>query len=297
VLEDLRRLDSAGVRLLTVPGNHDEYSYPRCVYRAYAGKWPGTLVQSPLPALVDRWELSGRTVDLYAMAYVAGRSREPYDRFPVEATPHRKIAVIHGSLDAPWSDRSVPLKSEALASLGLDYIALGHLHKPEGSGFDDPGGAELVSIDLAADSLRPQRRTWPSRRIASCTLNVSAMSREEELLAQIDEIADDRAIVRLSLTGVPGFDLDPERCRRKRAERFFHLEVEASETIPSGLLQGISEERTARGAFARLAREKIAAASGDAERALREAALRHGLAAFAAGQPAEALAGEEGNEA
>jgi DNA repair protein SbcD/Mre11 len=246
------------------------------------------------------------------MAYVAGRSREPFDRFEVEAGPGRKIAVLHGSLDAPWSDRSVPLRSEHLAELGLDYVALGHIHRAmdkrlrqgwvcypgriEGSGFSDPGGAELVRIDLAEESLRPERIPFPSRPISLVTWNASGLAREEELAARLEEIADPRAIVRLSLTGLPGFDLDPASIQRRFADRFFHLEVEASEALPPSLLDGLAEERTARGSFVRLARAEIAAANGDEERNIREAALRYGLAAFAAGDASEATAAPRGAE-
>ncbi len=99
VLSDLQRLREAGVRTLTVPGNHDEYSYPGCVYRERESSWPDTLVTRPLPGLVAQWTLDETTIDLYAMAYVAGRSRPPFDAFDVEPSSARKIAVLHGALD------------------------------------------------------------------------------------------------------------------------------------------------------------------------------------------------------
>lgn len=297
VLRDLGRLVSGGIRVLTVPGNHDEYSYPRCVYRARAAEWPGGLVQTPFPARVERWELAGRVVDLYAMAYVAGRSRAPFDRFETEPSEGVRIAVLHGSLDAPWSDRSLPLRSDALGGLGLDYVALGHIHQPierrldrgwacypgriEGSGFDDPGGAGLLVVDLAAETLRPERLPFASRPIRKETWNISGLGDEDELDSRLDGIAHPEAIVRLSLCGIPAFRLDPERVRRRHASRFFHLEVEFPEeaAVPPGELSG---ERTARGFFVRLSTERIGEAADDGDRVTRQAALRHGLAAFAA---------------
>ncbi|MGB4726025.1 MAG: metallophosphoesterase, partial [Thermogutta sp.] len=43
------------VPVVTVPGNHDEYSYAQCVYRR--GDWPGVLVTSPEPQLVWKGQL------------------------------------------------------------------------------------------------------------------------------------------------------------------------------------------------------------------------------------------------
>ena len=49
VLADLTRLRAENIRLLTVPGNHDEYSYPSSVYRRYGSRWPDRLVTNPAP--------------------------------------------------------------------------------------------------------------------------------------------------------------------------------------------------------------------------------------------------------
>jgi DNA repair exonuclease SbcCD nuclease subunit len=300
VLDDLARLDRAGIRLLTVPGNHDEYSYPSCVYRRPAPRWPGRLVTNPEPERVDTWTLGDRSVDLYAMAFVAGRSRPPYDRFAVDPGDARKIAVLHGSLDADWSDRSLPLKSANLAELGLDYVALGHIHRPltrrlgsgwicypgriEGGSFDDPGGAGLVEIDLSAPDCRPLHRPFPSREIANEEWNVSGLGSAEELEHRLEGLADRERIVRLDLAGVFGFAFDPGSLRNRWRGQFHFLELvvraEASGPIA---LEELAAERTVRGTFATLASRRLAEETDPEHRRLLEAALRYGLAAFASG--------------
>jgi DNA repair exonuclease SbcCD nuclease subunit len=238
-------------------------------------------------------------VDLYAMAFTAGRSRAPYDRFPVEESAGRKIAILHGSLDVDWSDRSMPLRSENLATLGVDYLALGHIHKPmdrrldkawacypgriEGGGFDDPGGAGLVTIDAAATELRPERTPFPSRPVREEWTNLSGFTSEAELTARIESVVDPRAIVRLEFTGAPGFELRPEKLRLQFAAKFHHLEIGIDEaaSLP-GDLEGAGAEATVRGLFARLAAEKIAAAPAG-QKDLLEAAFRFGWSAFGGG--------------
>ncbi|MBD3333901.1 MAG: hypothetical protein GF355_00110, partial [Candidatus Eisenbacteria bacterium] len=49
VLDDLSRLSGRGIPVITVPGNHDELTYPDGVYRRHADRWPGTLVTRPHP--------------------------------------------------------------------------------------------------------------------------------------------------------------------------------------------------------------------------------------------------------
>jgi DNA repair exonuclease SbcCD nuclease subunit len=310
VLHDLGRLEAGDVRVCTVPGNHDEYSYPNGVYRRWAVSWPGTLVTEPAPERVVSWSLEGLAVDLYAMAFIEGRSRPPYDRFTVEPNPARKIAVLHGSLDVAWSDRSLPLRSENLAALGVDYVALGHIHRPmerrvgpawacypgriEGGGFDDPGGSGIVLIDLAADELRPRRLLFGSQPVRTEAWNISGLASEDDISARLDALADPRAIVRVVLSGLPGFSLRVEKLLLRFAPRFFHLEITAGETeaLPPDL-EGAAAEPTVRGLFARIATERSAAAP-TAKRDLHQAALRFGWDAFGGGrgEAASPTAGE-----
>ena len=60
VIAALTRLEGAGIRVVTVPGNHDEYSYPDSVYRRHEGRWPGILITSPEPGFATVLELGGQ---------------------------------------------------------------------------------------------------------------------------------------------------------------------------------------------------------------------------------------------
>ena len=304
VLADLTRLRAGNIRLLTVPGNHDEYSYPSSVYRRYGSRWPDRLVTNPAPEKVATWNLAGHECDLYAMAFIAGESRPPYDLIPVEPGAARKLVVLHGSLDANWTDRSLPLQSARLADSGLDYVALGHIHRPmekrlgpgwvcypgriEGAGFADPGGADLVEIDLAAPDLTPLHRTFASRRIQEERWNLSGLDSSARLEEKLEAAADPGRIVRLRLAGVPGFGLEPDRLRQRWGSRFFHLDLRIEdEVLAAPALAELAAEHTVRGVFADIAARHLEQAADDRERRLYGAALRHGLAAFAAGTSQE----------
>lgn len=302
VLADLYRLHESGIRILTVPGNHDEYSYPEGVFRKYATRWPGHLVTNPTPARVVSWELGGRCVDLYSMAYVAGRSSPPYDQFSVEPGPACKVAVLHGSLDVEWSDRSLPLSSSRLAELGLDYIALGHIHRPrerrlgrgwvvypgriEGGGFDDPGGADLVSFDPCEDEPAPRHHAFRSRPVEEEDWSLGSFSSEQELYARFESACNEEKILRINLRGIPGFPVDPGGLAGRFGGRFYHLEVRQPEgAAPLIGIESLIGERTIRGEFARIAAREGASCRTPEEQMRTEMAFRQGLSAFLAAGP------------
>lgn len=314
VLADLGRLHQAGIRILTVPGNHDEYSYPGGVFRNYGTRWPDHLVSNPAPARVASWELGGRRVDLYSMAYVAGRSAPPYDQFSVEPGPSCKVAVLHGSLDVEWSDRSLPLSSARLGELGLDYIALGHIHRPrerrlgkgwvvypgriEGGGFDDPGGADLVCFDPCAGEPAPHHESFRSRSIEEEEWNLGSFSTEQDLDARFDSIRDEERILRINLRGIPPFPVDADELVRRFGNRFHHLEVRQPEgASPLIGLESLLAERTIRGGFARIAAREGASCRTSDDQMRTEMAFRQGLSAFLAADPGRRGGAPEGETA
>ncbi len=349
-LGQLRRLTDAGIRLLTVPGNHDELSYPKSVYRLHEAVWPGRLVVEPAPTLVDSWEIAGTHIDLYAMAFVAGRSNPPYEQFAVRSKDARNIAVFHASLDRSWPDRSIQLTSAALAPLGFDYIALGHIHSAsvrrvgqgwacyagriEGGGFDDPGGAGLAILDVTRETWKPEREEFAHRRFIQEEWNISSLPSADGLKARIDAftrsgaispvdsgLADgsltedslssssltedslpsssqrksaaavygprgrpDAPIVRLRLTGCPGFAVDTAALAERARGSCFHLEILDQTASGPESLEELAAEPTVRGLFVAEGLRNLRNAPDERRRRLCETAIRQGLAAFSAGE-------------
>lgn len=305
-ISQLTSLTQAGIHLLTVPGNHDEYSYPDSVYRRYATRWPGTLVTLPKTTRVATWNFGSGAIDLYAMAYVAGRSKPPYDEIALEAgeigaDAARAICVLHASLDANWSDRSIPLTSGKLARSGFDYVALGHIHKPmerrlgpgwiaypgriEGGSFDDPGGAPLLVLETHGLGITPTRAPFESRRIETITMDLSGLISADELDSRLEALAreDGGRILRVRLLGLAAFPVDLERLGVRWGGWFYHLELEDASlgaAASDGELDRWAEARTVRGGFVRRAQAEIAGAATEDEQMARTAALRFGLAAF-----------------
>ncbi len=128
------------VPVVTVAGNHDEYSYAQCVYRR--GDWPGVLVTTPEPQLVWKGALGESLCAVVAATYQAGKvSPSQQLRLPFRAeilgegaAPGILIGLFHGTLadhfpeDFLKSERCFWLSHQEAAKAGYDYLDLGHFH-------------------------------------------------------------------------------------------------------------------------------------------------------------------------
>jgi predicted phosphodiesterase len=308
VVRELQRLQAAGIALITVPGNHDELSYARSVYRVEAERWPGVLVTRPDPGPVASLELAGARVAVTALAYVGGVTpvREPLRSFP-RAEGDLALAIFHGTLvssarqpgDPFAGGRSLPIDRAALADAGFDYVALGHLHVPSrqrlgavglalypgcvgGKGPRDPGSTAWTLVELGNGGVRVEERPAPVAPVWSRDLDVGAFDDPQALAAAIADLGGASSFARVRLVGALAFDLDVVRLRAEAAPYFRALAIEdATTSVAPALLDRLANQPTVRGAFVRQLVERLERAEDEDERALVTRALRHGLAALA----------------
>ncbi len=305
-LQQLGRLQAAGVALVTVPGNHDELSYAQSVYRVEAARWPGLLVTRPDPGLVRSISIKGQDVHLSGLAYVGGltRAHRPIGDWRRGDEHGLHLAIAHGTLLRSGSvfggERSLPIDQAALGAAGFDYVALGHIHVPQtielgrgpavypgcvgGKGLDDLGATHWTLVE------------WQDgrSRVMQLPAMVQPMRLQEVDLGDFDDVAaledalsvmaDPDAMLRLRLTGALSFPLDVTSLKARLAGHFFHLEIEDdSSAIDEGMLEAWAEPPTVRGAFVRAMRAKLQQAPDATTRRLLQRALRYGLHAFEAG--------------
>ena len=307
----LGRLVDAGIAVVTVPGNHDELTYPASVYRREPERWPGVLVRDPMPAHVARIDVAGELLHVHALAYVGGVTdvREALHRLPPRDESGRHVFLAHGTLahgthagaagDA-LDERSLPLPRAALAAAGYDYVALGHLHRPSeqrlgtslalypgcvgGKGFDDPGADAWTIVRLGAHGVDIERRPHRGQRLRDLALDVTPFDDAAALEDAVAELvaAASGDIVRVRLTGAAATQVDAaalgERCGASTA----YLRVEdRTSAVSEALLDAWEASPTVRGAFVRRLRERIDASDDQDERTRLVRALRLGLDAMA----------------
>lgn len=308
VISDLKRLIDNGIAVVTVPGNHDEITYADSVYRIHAERWPGVLVQNPMPAHVATLDVHGTPVHVYGLAYTGGltRARPPISEFPRLDAHGVHVAVFHGSLDWDAGDRSLPLMSAALAAAGYDYVALGHIHRPgehrlgaglavypgmvEGKGFSDPGVGRFTVATVGVNDGEAGRsvqrvavETFPAgvRPVRAVELDVTSLEDMDAVERRIRAEAAGKPVMQVRLVGAAPGLMDVEALTARLAGDFYFLEIiDDTSMLDDEAVARLAREPTVRGEFVRRMRALMDQAADDGQRELAARALRRGLAAL-----------------
>lgn len=301
VVGQLRRLESGGVPVVTVPGNHDEITYHDSVYRTHGSSWPGVLVQNPLPDHVVTLAIGDTPVHIYSLAYTGGVTPAgvPLRDFPRRDEPGLHVAVFHGTLGDWGGDRCLALDRDALGRAGYDYVALGHIHQAqeetlgrtrvayagaaEGKGFDDPGTRAwtLVEVEPGRGVVGLRRVPVDVQVVDTVTVDAGRFASAEELRAYLEGVAPPDAILRVRLEGIPAFSVDPDALQVELGSRFFYVEVDdATEPVTREQLAAWATEPTILGLFVRRLQEEIEGAVDARQRRIAERALRLGIRAL-----------------
>lgn len=115
------KLESA--RVVIMAGNHD-YIGPRSYYRNF--EW-NERVHMFLKDTVEAIEFPDLNTAVYGLSYLSRDIKEPlYDNLRPEHKDMINILLAHGG-----DEKNVPINRKKLLESGFDYIALGHIHKPE----------------------------------------------------------------------------------------------------------------------------------------------------------------------
>ncbi len=109
--------------VVLIAGNHD-YLRPSSPYQSFP--W-GKNVVCLFSGECEKVRFPELKTEVYGLSYHQQEITEPlYDRIQAEKNDYFKILLAHGG-DAGH----IPISKEALEKSGFDYIALGHIHKPQ----------------------------------------------------------------------------------------------------------------------------------------------------------------------
>lgn len=130
-LKDIKRVHNIlsraeNVEILIATGNHDTLN-KNSLYHSV--QWPKNVTLLGTEGIEKR-EFPHKNTVVYGYSWHKGEIGEnPFKSFKRVDEEKTNILLIHG--DALTKDnRYLPLDSNYLLSLGFDYIALGHIHKP-----------------------------------------------------------------------------------------------------------------------------------------------------------------------
>ena len=211
------------------------------------------------------------------------------------------IVMLHGQIREGMSasdSETVPLG--ALRGIGIDYLALGHLHSYrsfpldqrgtaaysgclEGRGFDECGECGFVLLDTDTPSGRIRSRFIPfaSRSLYRVPCDVSGCVSDAEVYERISSAlssspAQARDLVRLELTGglEYGCSPDPALIRAEWEDGYHYFDC-VDNTVPVVHIEDFLCDATLKGEYVR-----IVSAAGGLDENERAAVLRCGLRAL-----------------
>lgn len=110
-------------QVVLVAGNHD-YLRKNSYYRTFA--WSDN-VHMILSGDISHIELADLDLAVYGLSYLEKEMPEPvYERVRIEDGCKYHILLAHGG-----DEKHLPFRKAVVDGLGFDYVALGHIHKPQ----------------------------------------------------------------------------------------------------------------------------------------------------------------------
>lgn len=110
-------------KVVFIVGNHD-YLKPDSFYHTFS--W-GENIYPILNGHLGCAEFPDLKTNVYGLSYHQKEITESlYDRMYAPGKQKYEILLAHGG-----DEKHIPIKKEVLTDLGYDYVALGHIHKPQ----------------------------------------------------------------------------------------------------------------------------------------------------------------------
>ncbi len=286
----MQALGSIPAPVFIVPGNHDWLS-PDSPYRL---SWPGN-VHIFTAAGIERVPLPGLNCVVYGAAYTEPAKAGILENFrPDESDGDAlRILLLHGEAGGDPEGPYCPVSEEQLAESGMDYVALGHIHKfsgirrsgdtiwawpgcPEGRGFDETGERGVIVGGLERGAHTLEFLPVNQKRYEIYTVPLTAGDDPMEKLRDLP-LSEDQ-VARVVFTGeTEEADLPLRDLEEALLDRCFYGQVRDETRVHRALWERL-EEQSLTGAFLRRLRDRME--REPERRALLERAARFGLAAL-----------------
>lgn len=289
--ELVRCLSNIPAPVFISPGNHDFYSSKSPYARL---KLPENVYvfTSPEIECIAMPQLESR---VFGGAFTGNRSKALLEDFSAE---HQEgcynIMCIHGEVGNPESVYN-PISEEELKSSGMDYVALGHIHKasglkkagstwyswpgcPEGRGFDETGEKTVSIIELEDNKCSLETVCVASRRYEILNVDVTDL---DPIIAIHGKLPDDTVsdIYRIIIKGETSHSPDLKEIHEKLSGMFFELQLKDETRLYRSVWERAGED-SLRGLFLQKLLQRMSNARDDKERMQIEQAARWGLAAM-----------------
>lgn len=270
-------------QVVIAPGNHDYYT-ARSAYARLL--WPENVHIFRRDAMESiAFPQYGCVV--HGAAFVGEEAAElPLAHIaPSDGLVH--LGVLHGEVGSRDS-RYRPISVQQIATSGLAYLALGHVHGCsgvqqaggtayaypgclEGRGFDELGDKGFLFGEVGSEGVTLRFVPFARRRYQIRQVDVTDSGRPIEAIERQLPLQTEDDIYRIVLTGERTAPIRPEQIQEALADRFYHLEVRDQTRLRQDLWSHCGEN-TLRGLFLQnLRRQYEAAEEPQRERILQAA--------------------------
>lgn len=292
-------LGACGFLVFITPGNHDPATPDSC----YMDEgWPENV--HIFKGGIERVDLEGKKTSIWGLGF---RHSIEVDSLLTDFKPddnYINILMMHSELvpDDSAESRYNPITKEKLLSLGMDYCALGHIHKaqaeqvgefmfvnpgcPEGRGFDELGDKGVYAGHVGKGFVHMEFVSTCKRKYFAERVDVSGCSVVSEFCDKItsalsktsgDEYLNN--IYSLTLIGAlpKGIMPDIQAITKKLMETMHYVKLTDMTTTELDI-NALMKDNSLRGAFVRNIVSKIEKDERGRDKYLR--ALLYGLRAF-----------------
>lgn len=280
-------------QVFIAPGNHDWYG-PGSPWERIA--WPDNVVIFREDHLTSV-EVPAWNAVFYGAAFTGPEQRTGFlSGFHAPQDGRLHIGVLHGEPET-GEPRYAPVRKEEIATCGLHYLAMGHVHKRsepmriggtvcawpgciEGRGFDELGEKGFYEGAVADDgTVEVTFVPFARHRYYCLEVDVTGQDPQKAVEATLPDYTD-QDLFRILLTGETGEQgVDLDALRESLGSRVYALELR-DHTVMSEALWSRAGEDSLRGIFLRELLERRNRAETAEEREIVDRAARFGLAAL-----------------
>jgi exonuclease SbcD len=295
VIEQFNLLGSKNIPVCLIPGTHDSLD-SSSVYCKVDFEKKCTNLKIFADENVSCLEYPGLDLTVYGKPNLSNRSyTSPLKGLKRSTSTKFHVAMAHGSFYIP--DRTAEddhvFRLEEIETSGMDYLALGHWHRPYRcsqkppawypgppewiSGQTEKSAVLLVSLSDLGE-VKVDSRKLGLRDYDEVEIDMSGVQDLAKLKARISEGANQNLVRQVTLKGLRDAEciISPEELEADLGGEFFHLSV-VDRSHPRLMVIGEDGERLIRTRFVKLIEEEINGLEGE-EKEIAENALQYGIA-------------------
>jgi len=277
--------------VIIAPGNHDYYA-PGGVFDTTV--WPDN-VHIFKDDELEKFTFPELRCCVHGAAFTGKECRKDGILNQVEREEDMiNIGVLHGDVGVAESMYR-PITQGEIRQSGLDYLALGHVHKyagvqqagktywaypgcPEGRGYDETGEKGFLFGNVDRDMVKLDFVPFAKYRYRLVNVDVTG-TEPLDAIEDVMPLEPQNEICRFVLTGETRDLVDVDGLYLRLFERFYSLELRDETTAVRDLWEGI-ENDSLRGLFLKEMRARFDAAQTDEERHKIEMGTRFGVNAI-----------------